>query len=110
MNAFGREAEGLSQGDEVRIPAAALALTKGERKGFGKKILIGFFAGVALIFVIGAISDKTPAPTFVTSPQTYKPSPKEIVTATAQELFDAYESNEVATDIRLKGKIIQISG
>jgi hypothetical protein len=90
--------------------AAALALTKGERKGFGKKILIGFFGGVALIFVIGAISDKTPAPSGVTNPQPYVPPQKEIVTATAQELFDAYESNEVATDIRLKGKIIQISG
>lgn len=28
----------------------------------------------------------------------------------AQDLFDAYDSNEVATDIRLKGKIIEISG
>ncbi|OIM94702.1 hypothetical protein BLN97_09465 [Bradyrhizobium elkanii] len=33
-----------------------------------------------------------------------------MLTATAQELFDAYASNEVATDIRLKGKIIQVSG
>jgi hypothetical protein len=92
--------------------AAALALTKSDKKsGFGRKVFIAIFALIALIIIIGAMSDETPAPSgsSTTSQQTYVPQ-KEIVSATAQELFDAYESNEVATDIRLKGKIIEISG
>jgi hypothetical protein len=55
-----------------------------------------------------ALSVPTPAPT-KTDLATNKPE-RAIVTATAQELFDAYEANEVATDIQLKGKIIEISG
>jgi hypothetical protein len=91
--------------------AAALALAKGNRKmGIGQKILAGFFGSIALILIIGAIGGKTPAPSGGSMSQTPTPPQKEIVRATAQELFDAYESNEVATDIRLKGKIIEISG
>jgi len=67
---------------------------------------------LGLIIIIGAIADKTPTPSGGNpNPQAYVPRPqKQIVSATAQELFDAYESNEVATDIRLKGKIIEVSG
>jgi hypothetical protein len=77
--------------------------------GLGRKVLTGFFGAIALIVIVGAISGKTPNSGNTTNQQTSAPQ-KEIVRATAQELFDAYESNEVATDIRLKGKIIEISG
>jgi hypothetical protein len=34
----------------------------------------------------------------------------EVISFTAKDLFDAYDSNEVATDISLKGKIVQVTG
>jgi hypothetical protein len=37
-------------------------------------------------------------------------APMEVVKTTAQGIFDAYESNEVATDNQLKRKIIEITG
>ncbi|MCP1754393.1 OB-fold protein [Bradyrhizobium elkanii] len=94
---------------------AAVALTKGDREmGFGRKILVGFFGAIGLIWLAGSIGGKTAStPSGTSTAQStpvYKPPPTEILTATAQELFDAYASNEVATDIRLKGKIIQVSG
>ena len=36
--------------------------------------------------------------------------PHEVISFTANELFDAYDRNEVATDISLKGKIVEVSG
>lgn len=36
--------------------------------------------------------------------------PAEVISFTANDLFDAYDRNEVATDIALKGKIVQVSG
>jgi len=36
--------------------------------------------------------------------------PAEIVRFSAVELFDAYDSNEVAADISLKGKIVEVTG
>jgi hypothetical protein len=38
------------------------------------------------------------------------PVPKEVVKISAGQLFAAYEDNEVATDERLKGKIVEVSG
>ncbi|WP_144030654.1 OB-fold protein [Bradyrhizobium japonicum] len=37
-------------------------------------------------------------------------SPTEVVRVTAVDLFRQYDDNEVATDNRLKGKIIEVSG
>src|SRR5262249_42204797 len=93
---------------------AALALSKGPRKmNLGSKILLGFFGAIVLLAIIGNLGDKKPTPPSggsYTAVATQPQPPKEIVSATAQQFFDAYEANEVATDIRLKGKIIQISG
>lgn len=36
--------------------------------------------------------------------------PTEVVRFTADSLFNAYDSNEVATDISLKGKIVEVTG
>jgi hypothetical protein len=36
--------------------------------------------------------------------------PAEVISFTAKDLFDAYDGNEVATDISLKGKIVQVTG
>jgi hypothetical protein len=36
--------------------------------------------------------------------------PAEVVRVTANELFQQYDDNEVATDIRLKGKIVEVTG
>lgn len=93
--------------------AAAAALAKGKSTmGLGRKLFIGVLGVIAIIYLAGLMGGKssTSSGGNANSSQTYVPPQKEIVAATAQELFDAYESNEVATDIRLKGKIIQISG
>jgi hypothetical protein len=36
--------------------------------------------------------------------------PAEVISFTASDLFDAYDRNEVATDIALKGKIVEVTG
>lgn len=38
------------------------------------------------------------------------PTPKEVVKISANQLFNAYDDNEVATDEGFKGKLIQVSG
>jgi hypothetical protein len=40
----------------------------------------------------------------------YRFNPKPIITATAVGLYRAYSNNEIATDLQLKGKIVEISG
>jgi hypothetical protein len=98
--------------------AAAIALTKADQKsGFGRKVFISLFAIVALIIIIGqsrettTVGDKNTPPSGASrTSQTNPPPQKELLRASAQELFDAYESNEVATDLRLKSKIIEVSG
>lgn len=36
--------------------------------------------------------------------------PKEVISITSVELFKAYDANEVATDERLNGKLVKVSG
>jgi hypothetical protein len=36
--------------------------------------------------------------------------PTQVVSISSQSLFSEYESNEVATDLALKGKIVEVSG
>jgi hypothetical protein len=89
--------------------AAAIALAKGDQKsGLGRKVFIAIFAFIALIVIIG--QSNTPPSGASRTSQTNPPPQKELLRASAQELFDAYESNEVATDLRLKSKIIEVSG
>ncbi|MCP1915897.1 hypothetical protein J2R96_008377 [Bradyrhizobium elkanii] len=90
--------------------AAAAALAKTNRdSSFGRKAMFGVFGVFAIIVIAGKLGGQTEQPR--SAPQSSAPTPqKEVVAASAQDLFDAYQSNEVATDLRLKGKIIQISG
>ena len=37
-------------------------------------------------------------------------APTEVFEVTAESLFNAYDNNEVATDIALKGKIVEVTG
>jgi tRNA_anti-like len=66
------------------------------------KSLLGLIAIVFVWNLLGRPDDSS-------SPSAPTP-PREIVRYTANELYDAYASNEVATDIALKGKIVEVSG
>ena len=60
---------------------------------------------IVIIFVWNWLrSDDSSAPSDAPTPT------REVVQYTANDLYDAYESNEVATDIALKGKIVEVSG
>ncbi|MGY4193370.1 OB-fold protein [Bradyrhizobium sp. USDA 4520] len=92
------------------IAAAPVAPAK-SGMGLGRKLVIGFFGAIGVIYLAGSIGGRTSPPSSGAGSQSNAPPVrKEVLAATAQELFEAYQSNEVATDIRLKGKIIQISG
>jgi hypothetical protein len=92
--------------------AEAIALTKGDQKsGFSLKVFLAIVAIIALIIIIGESRKTTAGSTVVqpearaSSPPTYMPPQKEIVTATAQELLDFRRDNvallRVADDLRL---------
>ena len=87
----------------------------------GLRFLTVCFFIVVAILLVGSLTTPTPTNTEVsrapTEPKTSPPTetrvsqtPTEVVQLTAQQLFDAYESNEVATDNRLKGKLIVVTG
>jgi hypothetical protein len=103
-------------GAAVETPTpAAIALTKGERKFGAGRILLGLLG----LIVVGAI-----ARNYETSPSspptrstltdvrsgTISGKPTAIVSVRAADLFREYADNEVATDNRLKGKIVEIIG
>ncbi len=76
--------------------------------------------GLLALWFIGILSSKNeklssspvPAPTSSSknAPATFTDSPKEIYKITAQQLFADYGANEVATDEKIKGKIVQVGG
>jgi tRNA_anti-like len=67
------------------------------------KIVLVIVAGVFLVGYFAADKDKQAAATISNTP-------KEIVRISARDLFEDYDSNEVATDIQLKGKIVEVTG
>ncbi len=72
------------------------------KKAF-KWIGIGFLA----LIIIGIIAGPDEN---VASVAEAPAKPAEVVKVTAVELFNAYEANEVATDERLKGKQVEVTG
>jgi hypothetical protein len=68
----------------------------------GVLVLVG--AIILIIWVANRDSDKKNSIGASTT------APTEVLRFTAQEMFNAYEANEIATDERLKGRIIEISG
>jgi len=68
--------------------------------------------GIAILIVIGvfagASKDKPVSSNDASS--VTAPMPDEIVKITAQQLFTAYDENEVAADERFKGKVLEVSG
>lgn len=87
---------------------------KSPKKSQVKETIVGllFFAGVAAWFFSGP---QTPTSTTAAAPdapatETTKDSPRIVVQVGAAELYKAYESNEVAADEKIKGRIVEISG
>lgn len=80
-----------------------------------KKILIGIVVTFIVLVIIGALmgedtSTNDSSNTSDTSAAVENNPPVETVKVTAQELFSAYESNEVAADKQFKGKILEVTG
>lgn len=82
-----------------------------------KKLLkwvgIGIGGLIVLLIIIAIVSpsgeEETVTPAAPTVTATPAPTP-EIIRVTAQELYSAYEANEVAADAKYKGKVIEVSG
>lgn len=55
-------------------------------------------------------AESAAASTAEAQPQAQPAAPRAVMTATAQELFDSYEANEVATDEKLKGYVVRVTG
>jgi hypothetical protein len=81
--------------------------------GRGQKGFLLFLAAIIIIGVAYSGSKNTDKKTNTaknTNIDASTTAPMEVLKFTAQEIFDAYEANEVATDNRLKGHMIEISG
>lgn len=72
------------------------------KKAF-KWIGIGFVVLVVIGIIAGPDDSGT---TEAAAPE----KPAEVFKITSTELFNAYEANEVATDERMKGKLVEVSG
>lgn len=72
------------------------------RKGF--KIAGGIILVLFVLAIMGKASEEGGGGTSA------QEAPKEVVKFTSVELFKAYEANEVATDERIKGRIVEVAG
>jgi hypothetical protein len=71
------------------------------------KSLIQVIVALAVVgYFIGYFNTKETA----VSSNVRDAAPTEIVQVTAESLFNAYDNNELATDIALKGKIVEVTG
>jgi tRNA_anti-like/GYF domain 2 len=78
---------------------------------FLKKTLVRIAAvGGLVVFAASYLGQPPSAPARDSAVEKESAPPAKILRYTAQEILDAYEANEVATDNRLKGYIIEISG
>ncbi len=78
-----------------------------------KKILIGIVIAFILLVIITALSDDDTDSTndnVATDAVSVDAEPVETIVVTADELFADYESNEVAADMKYKGKMLDITG
>lgn len=71
--------------------------------------------GVILLFVVGAailgsLAPSSEHPAALTAATNGTAPPKQVIKISAGELFSAYDDNEVATDERLSGKLIDVTG
>jgi hypothetical protein len=64
------------------------------------------FAILVVLYFIGSNSDKKDA----SSPIVRNATPAEVIGTTAEQLFQMYDYNEVATDSAIKGKILEVKG
>jgi hypothetical protein len=71
-------------------------------------VLLAFVTAVSGLFT--GSEKGTTSRAALSAPTEVSRAQPEIVNFTAQQIFDAYENNEVATDIALKGKVIEITG
>jgi hypothetical protein len=92
----------------IRTAAPPVRSAQNKGIGFGRAV-IGIIGLLVIGFFLSNLSNTPPAPKSAASSTTEVPA-KTVMNGTAQEFFDAYERNEVETDLRLRGKIIQISG
>lgn len=74
-----------------------------------KWILIIVIGLIVLGFIGAMLSDDEPS-TAVSTNTTADAPVETAIPVTAQQLFDAYDSNEVAADKQYKGQLLQISG
>lgn len=76
-----------------------------------KKIFKWIGIVLLALFVLGLLASGDKAPGTSTPAAANAPeAKKEVVKISAVELFQSYDANEVATDERLKGKIVEVSG
>jgi hypothetical protein len=68
-----------------------------------RKAFWAMLAAFALVYLLGEKSN--PPPRTVEAA-----APADVVGTTAEELFRMYDTNEVATDAALKGKIVEVKG
>jgi hypothetical protein len=83
-----------------------------ESLGSKQKGFVFFLGAIAIIIWVasGGSDKKNSIDASTAAPKASTAAPKEVLRFTSQEIFNAYEANEVATDNRLKGHIIEISG
>jgi len=87
---------------------------KSVNRQFGKFLLSSVLVFGAMAFVASLFNDQnTPSATTVTADVRsgiISGKPTEVVQVTAAGLFQEYDNNEVATDNRLRGKIVEVTG
>jgi hypothetical protein len=85
------------------------ASTTAGEKDISMHILAKAALTIGGLAVLGALTDH-PTPQTAAQSTAATAQPAESVSYTAQELFNAYEANEVATDLRVRGKVVYMSG
>lgn len=81
------------------------------RKGHKKKAKIISFSWLVLsLLIIGARDDENASGTASRTASSAKVAPEQVLEVSIRDILAAYENNEVAADIKYKGKLIQVTG
>lgn len=91
--------------------AVAAAKADLNRKLSSKEVIGGLVVVAVVLWWLSSSSEQAPAASTASPAAAQAPAqPQYVVKVTASELFKAYENNEVATDDKLRGNAVQITG